>query len=298
MDKDEKFQRGIAHFNAQEFFEAHEVWEEIWLVEAEPEKTFLQGIIQIAAAFHHYCRANTDGTESLLAAGIVKLSRFPRNHRGLNIEELRSSAKHWARSVGKGEKWTGRRFRSYAGATRISGRSVPGLRIDNKLAFHGFVLFATALTARIRIGARGITHHVDRKSFTLSKFPAVFAKDKIQTGRRFGLGAIWKRIDSDTQRGVNRGCEEANFLSNLDVNYGRVELEILYGQSNALCRRTSVVVRDMLCLQGSCERKQQEYCGHQGDKEFGSHSFCSSVHVAQGIHSSAMNLAPQSAKNS
>jgi len=104
MDKDQKFQRGIAHFNAQEFFEAHEVWEEIWLVEAEPEKTFLQGIIQIAAAFHHYCRGNTDGTESLLAAGIVKLSRFPRNHRGLNIEELRSAAKHWARSVGKGEK--------------------------------------------------------------------------------------------------------------------------------------------------------------------------------------------------
>src|SRR5580704_11225495 len=103
-EKDEKFQRGISHFNAQEFFEAHEVWEEIWLVEAEPEKTFLQGIIQIAAAFHHYCRGNTDGTESLLAAGIVKLSRFPPDHRGLNIEELRSSAKHWARSVGKGER--------------------------------------------------------------------------------------------------------------------------------------------------------------------------------------------------
>ena len=57
-EKDEKFQRGILHFNAQEFFEAHEVWEEVWLVEAEPEKTFLQGIIQIAAAFHHYLREN------------------------------------------------------------------------------------------------------------------------------------------------------------------------------------------------------------------------------------------------
>src|SRR6202011_1612813 len=104
MDKDEKFQRGISHFNAQEFFEAHEVWEEIWLVEAEPEKTFLQGIIQIAAAFHHYCRENAEGTETLLAAGIVKLSRFPRDHRGLAIEELRSAAKRWARSMGKGEK--------------------------------------------------------------------------------------------------------------------------------------------------------------------------------------------------
>jgi len=104
MNKDEKFQRGIAHFNAAEFFEAHEVWEEIWLEEAEPEKTFLQGIIQIAAAFHHYCRENADGTETLLAAGIVKLARFPAHHRGLAIDELRSAAKQWARSIGKGEK--------------------------------------------------------------------------------------------------------------------------------------------------------------------------------------------------
>ena len=103
MNKDEKFQCGISYFNAGEFFEAHEVWEEIWLEETEPEKTFLQGIIQIAAAFHHYCRENTDGTETLLAAGIVKLSRFPANHRGLAIDELRSAAKQWARNIGKGE---------------------------------------------------------------------------------------------------------------------------------------------------------------------------------------------------
>ncbi|HXO04138.1 MAG TPA: DUF309 domain-containing protein [Candidatus Sulfotelmatobacter sp.] len=103
-EKDEKFLRGVLHFNAREFFEAHEVWEEIWLVEAEPERSFLQGIIQIAAAFHHYCHDNSDGAESLLAAGIVKLSRFPAQHRGLEIEELRAAAKRWARSIGKGEK--------------------------------------------------------------------------------------------------------------------------------------------------------------------------------------------------
>lgn len=103
-EKDEKFHRGLLHFNAQEFFESHEVWEEIWLVEPEPEKTFLQGIIQIAAAFHHYCRDNADGAESLLAAGIVKLSRFPANHRGLAIGDLRSAAKKWARSIGAGQQ--------------------------------------------------------------------------------------------------------------------------------------------------------------------------------------------------
>src|SRR5580698_4437523 len=100
-EKQERFERGLEHFNAREFFEAHEVWEEVWLVEDEPEKTFLQGIIQIAAAFHHYRRGNTDGAETLLAAGIVKISRFSAQHRGLAIHELRDEAKWWARALGE-----------------------------------------------------------------------------------------------------------------------------------------------------------------------------------------------------
>lgn len=103
-EKADKFRRGLDHFNAREFFEAHEVWEEIWLVEAEPEKTFLQGLIQIAAAFHHYCGGNLQGAESLLASGIVKLTRFPDRHRGLNVSELRAVAKKWARALGNGKR--------------------------------------------------------------------------------------------------------------------------------------------------------------------------------------------------
>src|SRR5271155_781388 len=100
-EKYEKFERGLEHFNAREFFEAHEVWEEVWLTEDEPEKTFLQGIIQIAAAFHHYRGGNSDGAETLLAAGIVKITRFPAAHRGLAIYELREAAKSWARALGE-----------------------------------------------------------------------------------------------------------------------------------------------------------------------------------------------------
>jgi uncharacterized protein len=100
-EKDERFERGLAHFNARQFFEAHEVWEEIWLTEDEPERTFLQGLIQIAAAFHHYRHGNSDGAESLLAAGIVKITRFPHDYHGLAVEDLRVTAKWWARSIGE-----------------------------------------------------------------------------------------------------------------------------------------------------------------------------------------------------
>ena len=102
-ERKKKFEEGLAHFNAKKFFEAHEFWEEIWLVEPEPEKTFLQGLIQVTAAFHHRQRGNPEGVELLLAAGIVKLLRFPADHHGLAIGELRENAKRWARAMGRGD---------------------------------------------------------------------------------------------------------------------------------------------------------------------------------------------------
>lgn len=98
MKESEKFQRGLAYFNARQFFEAHEAWEELWLVEPEPEKTFLQGLIQLAAAFHHYGRGNLGGARSLLAAGIAKLASFPADYCGLALAKLRAEAEQWAKT--------------------------------------------------------------------------------------------------------------------------------------------------------------------------------------------------------
>ncbi len=94
-ERDEKFQRGFEQFNAEEFFAAHETWEEIWLAAPEPDKTFLQGIIQVAAAFHHYCRGNSAGTQSLLTSGLRKLAKFPADYRGLKLEALCGEARRW-----------------------------------------------------------------------------------------------------------------------------------------------------------------------------------------------------------
>jgi hypothetical protein len=103
MTRDEsQFARGVAHFNAQEFFAAHEVWEELWLVAREPEKTFLQGLIQVAAAFHHHARENARGAKSLLAAGVAKLQGFPEGHRGIAVRDFRTEAKSWLEEIEAG----------------------------------------------------------------------------------------------------------------------------------------------------------------------------------------------------
>ena len=96
MAEKSQFQRGIELFNAGKFFEAHEAWEEIWLAASEPEKTFLQGLIQVSAAFHHRSRGNRQGMESLLEAGLAKLVSFPDGYRGIDLAKLCVDAKTWA----------------------------------------------------------------------------------------------------------------------------------------------------------------------------------------------------------
>jgi predicted metal-dependent hydrolase len=89
------FHHGVMLFNDRKFFEAHEAWEEIWLHSKLPEKTFLQGLIQMTAAFHHHSRGNLQGMQSLLRRGLARLDEFPATHRGLRIGNLRSSARAW-----------------------------------------------------------------------------------------------------------------------------------------------------------------------------------------------------------
>lgn len=95
----ELFRRGVEQFNSGEFFEAHESWELVWLPAPEPDKTFLQGITQVSAAFFHYSRGNRQGMESLLRKGLEKLERFPADYRGLRLEELRAELRKWLEQV-------------------------------------------------------------------------------------------------------------------------------------------------------------------------------------------------------
>src|ERR1700688_5197286 len=99
-EKDRLYQKGLEAFNSDHFYEAHEHWEEVWLETPDPDKMFLQGLIQVAAAFHHHSRANLLGTRNMLQAGLMKLDRFPAVHGGLEIEALREAVRGWLPPLG------------------------------------------------------------------------------------------------------------------------------------------------------------------------------------------------------
>jgi predicted metal-dependent hydrolase len=80
--------KGIILFNHRLFFEVHEVLETQWLQATDPEKQFLQGLIQLAVAFHHLENHNPRGARSLLQDGIAKLLPYRPAFLGVELQEV------------------------------------------------------------------------------------------------------------------------------------------------------------------------------------------------------------------
>ena len=81
-------QEGIRLFNEDFFFEAHEVWEDLWHRERGGSRLFLQGLIQVAAALHHFREGNMGGAASLVEKALTKLRQYPDEYLGINSNRL------------------------------------------------------------------------------------------------------------------------------------------------------------------------------------------------------------------
>jgi predicted metal-dependent hydrolase len=86
-------------FHSGSFFEAHEHWEAVWLAVPEPEKTLLQGLIQVAASFHHFQRGNSVGTISLLRSALRRLDKYPDVFEGVALVPFRRSIRLWIEAL-------------------------------------------------------------------------------------------------------------------------------------------------------------------------------------------------------
>ncbi len=97
-----RYRQGIRLFNSRAFFDAHEVLEDLWRGAAVPEKPFLQGLIQVAVALHHYSKGNATGAASLLARGERNLAGYPEMYGGIDLGALRRAITAWRRAIGGG----------------------------------------------------------------------------------------------------------------------------------------------------------------------------------------------------
>ena len=95
----EDLREGRRCYESGAFFEAHEHWELVWLAAPEPEKTFLQALIQTAAAFHHLQRGNCAGTVSLLQSALRRLEGCPESFAGIAVPPLRGAIRQWVQAL-------------------------------------------------------------------------------------------------------------------------------------------------------------------------------------------------------
>ena len=62
---DPRYLAGVLLFNAQDYFEAHEVWEDLWAEAHGEERRFYQGLIQAAVGLCHFGNGNLGGAAKL-----------------------------------------------------------------------------------------------------------------------------------------------------------------------------------------------------------------------------------------
>lgn len=94
---------GLACYRSRNFFDAHEHWEDAWRASKEPEKSFLQGLIHIAAALHHLGRHNAIGAERQLRRALRRLESYPAEFGGVRLEPVRESIGAWVRAFEAGD---------------------------------------------------------------------------------------------------------------------------------------------------------------------------------------------------
>lgn len=95
-EREASFQRGIEAYRAGRHYEAHEIWEELWLQEENDEhRRFLQALIQITSAVHKMqFNVAAKGSINLLSRAKQKLEGLPGHYGGIDLKTLRDGIDH------------------------------------------------------------------------------------------------------------------------------------------------------------------------------------------------------------
>ena len=75
---------GVALFNSREFFEAHEVLEDLWNECPNEDRRFYQAVLQAAVALHHFGNGNLRGAVKLFGTAKAYMEPYPNPHHGLD----------------------------------------------------------------------------------------------------------------------------------------------------------------------------------------------------------------------
>lgn len=87
-----EFWIGVDQFNQRQFYACHDTLEAIWMESLEPQRTFYQGVLQLAVALYHLSNQNLRGATILLGEGTNRLRRYMPTYAEIDVTDLVTQA--------------------------------------------------------------------------------------------------------------------------------------------------------------------------------------------------------------
>jgi len=79
-----EFIRFIELFNAEEYFDAHEILEDLWVMTPGEEGEFYKGLIMLAVGLLHARNGRERGAKGVMEGALNHLRKFPDHYGGLD----------------------------------------------------------------------------------------------------------------------------------------------------------------------------------------------------------------------
>jgi uncharacterized protein len=83
-----QYLEGLRLFNTEDFFESHEVLEDLWTETHDERRKFYQGLIQAAVALFHFGNGNLGGAKKVYISCRKYLEPYQPHYEGLNVEKF------------------------------------------------------------------------------------------------------------------------------------------------------------------------------------------------------------------
>jgi hypothetical protein len=96
------FDEGIDLFNRCEFYDCHEVLEEVWTPTRQPERWFLQSLIHFAVGFYHHQKGNAKGAVRQLHKGLHKIEAYLPEWGGVRTDAIAEHARRCLATIEQG----------------------------------------------------------------------------------------------------------------------------------------------------------------------------------------------------
>jgi len=128
-----EFKRGLDLFNRAHFFDAHEALEDVWrsLPRDPPSRRHLrlhvQGLVQLAVAFHHQSTGNHVGARSVLERALRNLRGAESSFPEIDFDRLRAELIPWRKYLDDAESAVEKKDEKKLDGREVRRRTAPAL---------------------------------------------------------------------------------------------------------------------------------------------------------------------------